>query len=99
MTENKIPYGAWITPKGNLINVTEYDGHFTYAMQYLYPNQKDVTAEQANKFYTDMFEHGFLRLTYTRKGYTIEKGQNQKIKNAQLSYIENADSVDSYMHR
>lgn len=92
-------YGAWITQKGNMINVTEYDGHFKYAMEYLYPNTKKITSEQANTFYKDMFERGFLRLTYTRKGYTIEKGQNQIIKMSQLSYVENAESVDVYYHR
>ncbi len=91
-------YGAWITPKGNLINVTEYDGHYTYAAQYL-KHGEHPTTEQLNNFYKDMFAAGFLRLMYTRKGYTIEKGQNQIIKMAQLSYADNADSVDVYYHR
>jgi len=91
-------YGAWITPKGNLINVSEYDGHYTYAALYL-KHGDNPTTEQRNNFYKDMFNAGFMRLMYTRKGYTIEKGQGQIIKMSQLSYIENADSVDVYYHR
>ncbi len=94
-----LSYGAWITPKGKLIPVSEYDGHFKFAMEYLYPRKTELTALEANQLYIDMYSAGFLRLTYTHKGYKIEKGIDQTIKNCQLSYTENADSVDCYTHR
>ncbi len=87
------PYGAWVSPIGDIIPVREAMCHLEYAYAIL-----GIAEDTKRKYpiYQIMYRLGYIKLTYTQNndyGYTLEYTYNQKIRECQSMYVECAEGV------
>jgi hypothetical protein len=99
MDTNKKPYGAWVTPDGELIPVIEAMCHMETAQAIL-----GLSGDKTGKkypLYAIMYRLHYLRLTYSAKDYNymLEYKEGQKITDKQTQFVDMADVIGFYNYR
>ncbi len=93
-TQKSNLYGAWLTPKGELIPV-DFENHYCEALHILGIDINDLSEIPGwRELYSLMYIKKYIRLIFQKSGgFVLEILPNQSITWQQKSYIKNAAKI------